>query len=115
MLVGFETFRFPFLSRDRDRNQFVCETLGLRCGGSPLVAAECKLVLVVSSDFEHRGEILCSLTHDEFGQWAVESIAIHSIDKMMVAHSQTPSRLLDKIRHIAHRLGSARDGNRGVA
>src|SRR5262249_30172516 len=85
-------------------NKLVCESPGSCRLARELLTLKCVSILFFAGDLVHRCEVFCRFTHDEFGERAIESVAIHSVNEMMIAHTQAPSSLFDEVWHIAHRF-----------
>src|SRR5271166_2323472 len=97
-----------FLALDCDRSNFGVEaSAGLR-RSSALLRHERKLVLLVARDLVLPGQNFSRLAHQHLCHRAEESVAIHTIDKLLIAEAISPARALQIIRKPRHRLGAAR-------
>ena len=73
-----------------------------------------EFILLVAGDFVHGRQVFSGFAHQEFGEWAKESIPVHAIDEMVIPHPQAPSCLFNHIRHATHGFRSAGGDDIGI-
>src|SRR5579864_3199868 len=97
MLVAGEGSR-SLLALDGYGSDFRIEASGRDRASGAGLRHERKFVLLVARDLVLLGEDLGGFSHHHLREWAEESIAIHAVNKFLIAETISPARSVEIIR-----------------